>query len=202
MSNLPNFQSRGFVCGTWQTKLRFSWDYKTFLTLFQKMIPGIIRQTRMQMLKHMLFSCVYWAKGTARTIWGNCGSTFFFNCSQVLQTQAVFNGAPFYPLEPAKAWVNGYFIETGVSQGLSLITLSYLMHCCIELHPATYWQTLHDIGRPERGEVQMKSEILLPPLCTPHPHLHARYACSLYSKRILNTWQINMVATWTLMEKS
>lgn len=59
-SSAPISQSRGFVCG----------GCKTFLTLLQKMNPGTIRQTSTQKLKHMLFSCVYWAKCTVRTEFG------------------------------------------------------------------------------------------------------------------------------------
>ena len=103
MSNLPNFSTCGFICEAWQASLRLSRDWETFLTLLQKMKPGIIRKTRMQKLQHMLlFSCVYFADALWWLFWETVNShAFFFHLHpDPPRQQVVLNCDFFYPQEP------------------------------------------------------------------------------------------------------
>lgn len=83
--------------------------------------------------------------------------------SRCSRHQATLNGAPLYPREPAKAWVTGSSGETRISEGVTVITPSYLQG------PAPrHLLTLRDLRQPKGGEVRMKTKIRLPPP-TPRP---------------------------------
>lgn len=93
-------------------------------------------------------------------------------------------------------------MATSLRQGSlrGVTTLSYLMHCCIELHPTTYWHFMTS-GDPKGVRGRWKAKFCCHHSSPHTPNLYARHAHSFYSKRSLNTRQMKTATAWRLVKK-